>query len=302
MANPGFQEYMRPILEYLNDRNEVHRGAIAEDIAQILKLSAEDKMQKLPSNMEPIYLNRIGWAITYLKKAGLLDSPKRSLFAITEEGRTALKSTKGAINSKFLRRYPSFLEFQTASKKSTIIEPNDNNIEERTPEEIFQEQYKKMRSAVCADLLSKIIEQTPSFFEKLIVDLLLAMGYGSQRHDAGKVLGQSGDGGIDGIINEDKLGLDVIYLQAKKWNRNNLVGRPEIQRFVGALSGQKAKKGIFITTSAFTKEASDYNPHDISLILIDGNRLVELMFEYNVGVSSKQKFEIKAIDNDYFEI
>lgn len=303
MATPGYQEYMFPILKLLSDRNIHYKKDIFANIASIFKLTQQQMEETLPSQTEPTYINRIGWAITYLKKAGLLESPSRAHFIITEEGMKIVANNVTNINSKYLRKYPSFLEFQNLSSKAEHNNSTeDNDKENETPVEKMISYYEIIKKNICDELLNKIIEQSPTFFEQLVVDLIVAMGYGGSVNEAGKATKKTGDEGIDGLVKEDKLGLDTIYIQAKRWKKDNYVGRPEIQKFVGALAGQGARKGIFITTSSFTKDAIDYKPrNETSIILIDGKKLVELMYEYNVGVTSEKKFEIKRVDSDYFE-
>lgn len=303
MSVPGYQEFMFPILKLLSDGNIYYKKDIFIKLAQQLHLSQEQLEEKLPSQQEPTYINRIGWAITYLKKAGLLESPSRAHFLITDEGKNVVNNNVINLNSKYLRRYDSFLEFQNLSHKkeeNKIIEENEQ--ETQTPSEKMISYYEIIKKSICDDLLNKVIEQTPDFFEHLVVDLIVAMGYGGSVEDAGRATKRTNDEGIDGLVKEDKLGLDIIYIQAKRWQKGNVVGRPEIQKFVGALAGQGARKGIFITTSNFTKEATEYKPrNDTSIILIDGQKLVELMYEYNIGVSTEKRFEIKRLDSDYFE-
>lgn len=303
MSVPGYQEFMFPILKLLSDGNIYYKKDIFIKLAKRLNLSQEQLEEKLPSQQEPTYINRIGWAITYLKKAGLLESPSRAHFLITDEGKNVVNSNVINLNSKYLRRYDSFLEFQNLSHKkeeNKIIEENEQ--ETQTPSEKMISYYEIIKKSICDDLLNKVIEQTPDFFEHLVVDLIVAMGYGGSVEDAGRATKRTNDEGIDGLVKEDKLGLDIIYIQAKRWQKGNVVGRPEIQKFVGALAGQGARKGIFITTSNFTKEATEYKPrNDTSIILIDGQKLVELMYEHNIGVSTEKRFEIKRLDSDYFE-
>lgn len=237
------------------------------------------------------------------QKAGLLDSPKRATFVITDIGRQTLAKNPERVDAKYLRQFPSFLEFQNASRNDdteedeiTIIETN-----EQTPEENLDKAYQRIRKSLASELLNKVVELSPAFFERLVVELLVKMGYGGSIKDAGKALGKSGDEGIDGTIKEDKLGLDIIYIQAKRWKPGNVVGRPEIQKFVGALAGQGAKKGIFITTSNFTKEALEYTPrNETKIVLIDGEQLAQLMIDYNLGCTTQQTYELKKLDSDYF--
>lgn len=305
MATPGYQEYMFPILKLLSDGNIHYKKDIFANMAINFKLTQQQMEETLPSQAEPTYINRIGWAITYLKKAGLLESPSRAHFSITKEGMKIVKDNVTNLNSKYLRKYPSFLEFQNLSNSKTEHNnvPEDNDKETETPVEKMIAYYEIIKKNICDELLNKIIEQSPTFFEQLVVDLIVAMGYGGSVSEAGKATKRTNDEGIDGLVKEDKLGLDTIYIQAKRWKKDNFVGRPDIQKFVGALAGQGARKGIFITTSSFTKDAIEYKPrNETSIILIDGKKLVELMYEYNVGVTFEKKFEIKRVDSDYFEV
>jgi len=305
MAVPGYQEFMFPILKFLSDEKIHYKKDIIAEMSKVFNLTQEQIEEKLPSQTEPTYINRIGWAITYLKKAGLLESPSRAYFSITKEGKKVVNDDIVNLNSKYLKKYDSFLEFQNLSNKHETqkdITVEDNEKDTQTPSEKMISYYELIKKSICDDLLNKVIEQTPDFFEQLVVDLIVAMGYGGSVEDAGKATKRTNDEGIDGLVKEDKLGLDAIYIQAKRWQKGNVVGRPEIQKFVGALAGQGARKGIFITTSNFTKEAMEYKPrNDISIVLIDGSKLVELMYEYNIGVSTEKRFEIKRLDSDYFE-
>ncbi|MGE8036753.1 restriction endonuclease [Lysinibacillus sp. NPDC093692] len=299
---PTYEQFMFPFLDYLKDENEHTLKELYEFLPQYFNLSEEQVEELLPSGNQTVVVNRIGWARTYLKNAGLISSPKRAVFKITPEGlRLLLDSSVKEINQKVLERYPQFLEFKNRTKPST-----DSYIktviseDSRTPLEIMNENYQILKQSLQTELLEKIMECSPQFFEQLIVNLIVAMGYGGSISDAGKAVGKSGDGGIDGIVKEDILGLDKIYLQGKRWT--NPVSRPDIQAFVGSLVGFKANKGIFITTSRFTKEAIAYSESiEKSLILIDGMKLTELMFLYNVGVSNVQTFTIKRMDLDFFE-
>ncbi|MFJ6210197.1 restriction endonuclease [Lysinibacillus sp. NPDC092081] len=302
MQIPTYEQFMFPFLDYLKDENEHTLKELYEFLPQHFNLSEEKVEELLPSGNQTIVVNRIGWARTYLKNAGLISSPKRAVFKITPEGLKLLQdSSIKEINLKVLERYPQFLEFKNRTKPSTDSDKQTVISEDsRTPLEIMNENYLILKQSLQTELLEKIMECSPQFFEQLIVNLIVAMGYGGSISDAGKAVGKSGDGGIDGIVKEDVLGLDKIYLQGKRWA--NPVSRPDIQAFVGSLVGFKANKGIFITTSRFTKEAMEYSESiDKSLILIDGMKLTELMFLYNVGVSNVQTFTIKRMDLDFFE-
>ncbi|MBN1843809.1 MAG: restriction endonuclease [Deltaproteobacteria bacterium] len=293
MAIPDYQTIMLPVLKFASDgKDHAFRDAV-DSLATEFRLSLEECNELLPSGNQPLFNNRVGWAATYLRKAGLIDSEKRGFFRITDRGKIVLSENPERIDVKLLEQFPEFVKFR---KKDPIKPPPPSVI---NPEELLGTAYQELKESLASDLLKNIGECSPSFFERLVVDLLIKMGYGGSRREAGQAMGQSGDGGIDGIIKEDKLGLDIIYIQAKRWN--GTVGRPEIQKFAGALQGQRARKGIFITTSNFSKEALDYVKHiDSKIILIDGERLSELMIDHNVGVSPVASYEVKKIDSDYF--
>jgi restriction system protein len=268
------------------------------------QVTEAERKEMLPSGQQEIFANRVGWAKTYLKKAGLIESPQRATFVISEKGKEILSQNLDHIDTKFLRQFPEFQEFTRVNKQNETITLESNlstSDQEQNPEELLENSYQEIRQALATDLLSILRKLSPDAFEKLVVELLVKMGYGGSIRDAGKAVGKSGDQGIDGIIKEDRLGLDIIYIQAKRWADNNAVGRPEIQKFVGALAGQGAKKGIFITTSYFTQEALEYAPrNEIKIVLIDGEELSQLMIDYNLGVSTQKIYEIKRIDHDYF--
>lgn len=301
MSIPSFQDFMLPLLEILKDGKEYHISDFYEKLAEYFKLNEEERRKLLPSGKQEIYKNRIGWARSYLLKAGLIQRLERGIYKITDRGLEVLKQNPKRIDVNYLLQYPEFQEFLNRGK----IDANYGGglgIGQDTPFETLDKAYQQIKNQLAQELIDRILQKPPSFFEKLIIDLLLAMGYGGSVDDAGKVTGKPSDEGIDGIIKEDKLGLDVIYIQAKRWGPEKLVGRPEIQRFVGALAGFGARKGIFITTSDFTKEAKEYIPkNETKIVLINGQMLANLMIEYNVGVFVDTKYEIKKIDNDYFD-
>ena len=303
MAIPDFQTIMLPLLQQVSDGKEYKYREVIDILADRFHLSQDERNELLPSGVQRLFDNRVGWAKTYLKKAGLLDSPKRAMIIITPKGLEVLTTKPETINIRFLRQFPEFIEFQTP-KRGETDEPKENEDAEiihETPEETLENAYQSIRKTLADELLSKVFEMTPAFFERLVVELLVKMGYGGSIADAGKAVGRSGDEGIDGTIKEDKLGLDIIYIQAKRWQKGNVVGRPEIHKFVGALAGQGAKKGIFITTSTFTKDAVDYVPrNETKIVLIDGVQLAQHMIDYNLGVTVQQTYEIKKLDNDYF--
>jgi restriction system protein len=302
MAVPDFQSIMLPLLKFLKDQKEHTNKEIIEHICAIFKLTPEERNERLPSS-NSVYLisNRVGWAETHLKMAGLIESPRRAIYRISIDGLEALKKNLTVLNLNYLKTLQKYQD----KRDTWSSTPKENNqtdqteIAQYTPDEMIDIGYKKIRNELSNELLQTIKDSSPKFFEKLVVDLLLKMGYGGSIKDNGSVIGKSNDEGIDGLIKEDRLGLDVIYIQAKKWEAS--IGRPEIQKFVGALQGQRAKKGIFITTSDFNDNSYNYvNNIDIKVVLINGKELSNLMIDYNIGVSMKNIFEIKKIDSDYF--
>ncbi len=297
---PDFQSIMLPFLNIISDDLEHSTNETNDYLAKLFSLTPEEINQFLPSGSQKTFSNRVAWAKAYLKMAGLLENTRRGYFKITESGKTFLETRPIEINIKVLKTLPAFQENYGKSKEEEINSDNENSHLKSTPEETLEISYINIRKSLSQELLQKIKSCSPTFFENLVVELLVKMGYGGTIKDAGQSIGQSGDEGIDGIIKEDRLGLDVIYIQAKRWE--NVVGRPEIQKFIGALAGQGAKKGVFITTSRFTNEAKSYQPkNDTKIVLIDGEKLADLMIDYNLAVSMSNVFEIKRIDNDYFE-
>jgi restriction system protein len=261
----------------------------------------------LPSGKQRKFDNRVSWARTYLQKAQLLSHTGRSKVRITERGLQVLKDNPAYINTKFLKQFPEFLAFHTATgDKGSAGEENNHltqeNLEKtsQTPQEILETSYQSLRQTLAQELLERIKQGPPKFFESLVVDLLVAMGYGGSRKDAGQAVGQVGDGGIDGIIKEDKLGLDAIYLQAKRWD--GTVGSPAVQGFAGALIGKKARKGVFITTSTFSQQARSFasGTENLKIILIDGEQLAQLMIDHDIGVTEESQYIVKKVDLDYF--
>ncbi|GAB4546552.1 MAG: restriction endonuclease [Anaerolineales bacterium] len=302
MPIPDFQSIMLPLLKFVSDGREYALGDTAAALAKQFQLSEDETHELLPTGRQTRFYGRVSWARTYLQKAGLLNSAARGVFCISPRGLDVLRSKPEKINVKFLEQYPEFMEFHTSRHPRGAREKEfiAADAETQTPEEIMGDAYQTWRQSLADEILEKVKACTPAFFERLVVDVLVKMGYGGTYQDAGKAIGKSGDEGIDGIINEDRLGLDVIYIQAKKWE--SAVGRPEIQKFAGALQGKRAKKGIFITTSDFTKEAQQFASNiENKIILIDGADLAQFMLDYNVGVNLTAAYEIKRIDSDYFE-
>lgn len=271
-------------------------------IARSMNLSKESLEEKLPSGVQTRFYNRFGWALTYLRRAGLLESPKRGFFCITDRGREVLKENPSRIDLNYLKRFPEIEEFRKGeNNQNDAAETDSTTVEtDQTPEEIIEAGYKSLNRELAAELLDRIKECPPDFFERLVVDLLVRMGYGGSRADAGRAIGRSGDDGVDGIIKEDRLGLDAVYIQAKRWESN--VGRPQLQAFAGSLEGNRARKGVMITTSRFSQDAVEYIGRiEKRIVLIDGNLLAALMIEHGVGVSPVAEYTICRIDNDYFE-
>jgi restriction system protein len=298
---PDYQTVMLPLLRLAADGEEHSLREAIERLADEFGLNEEERKELLPSGSQATFDNRVGWARTYMKKAGFVDSPRRGHFRITARGLEALQENPKTINVKFLERYPEFQEFRT---RSTPKAHKSGGIKgevppEQTPVEAIETAYETIRSGLVGELLEQVMGCSPDFFERLVVDLLVRMGYGGTRKDAGRAVGKSGDEGIDGIINEDRLGLEVVYIQAKRWK--NTVSRPEIQKFVGALHGQNARKGIFITTSEFSDGALQYAKGlSDKVVLIDGETLANLMIDHSVGVSLQRSYEVKRVDSDYF--
>lgn len=302
MAVPGYQDFMYPFLKQLEDGKEYRLQDLYVFLASHFNLTDEDISKKLPSGEQTLLINRVGWARTYLNKAGLIKVVRRAVFIITEEGLKVIKDPAlTRIDRKFLTRYESFNKFinnASNEKKNPVLQVNN----EQSPLELIDYNYNVLKNELQELILEKILECSPTFFERLIVDLIVAMGYGGSVNDAERAVGKTGDEGIDGIIKEDVLGLDMIYLQAKRWKVDSTVSRPDIQSFVGSLVGKKASKGVFITTAKFSKEARIYaETIDKRVILIDGKELTNQMFKYNVGVSNEEVYTIKKIDLDFFE-
>jgi len=298
MAIPGYQDLMLPLLKLVSDGKEYLLREIIERLAKEFNLSEEERNEFLPSRLQRVFDNKVNWRKTYLSKFGLLESPKRGYIKISKVGKQFLDDNPNLdkLTNKDLMQFESFREFISSGNKKSIV----LHIDSETPTEIIEQKIQEVNEALADELLRKIKNSSPKFFEKLVIDLLLKIGYGGSEKEMAEVVGKSGDEGIDGTIKEDKLGLDVIYIQAKKWE--GPVGRPEIQKFIGALSGKKAKKGVFFTTSTFTDEAKNYVSHlEQKVVLIDGNKLADLMIKNNVGVSVEKVIEIKRIDSDYFE-
>ena len=306
MAIPDYQSLMLPLLQFAEARNEeISTYEAVDALSTQLGLTEADLEEMLPSGVQRTFVNRVGWATTYMKKAGLIEPTRRGYFRITQRGQDLLKTKPAKINVKLLKRYPEFQVFQqlkgtrSGEKMKASREPLDMST--ATPSEALETAYENLREELVDELLAKLKKSSPPFFERIVVELLVKMGYGGSRADAGKAIGRTGDEGIDGIIKEDKLGLDVIYIQAKRWD-TNAVGRPDVMQFAGALQSQKATKGIFITTSRFTDDSRNYvSQIGSKIVLIDGDQLSQLMIDHDVGVSTVSLYPVKKIDADYFE-
>jgi restriction system protein len=302
MPIPDYQTLMLPLIRLVEDGNEKSFRQAVDTLSEEFSLSDDERNELLPSGTAHVFGNRVGWARTYLKQAGLLEATKRGFFRITAEGKKLLAKSPTRIDNSLLNQYESFKAFRSRGKDadSSLKQLPVEIAPTQTPEDAMAAAYLHVRNNLETELLDQIKAASPEFFERLVVDLIVSMGYGGSRLDAGKAIGRSGDGGIDGMINEDRLGLDIIYLQAKRWKDS--VGRPEIQKFAGALQGQRAHKGIFITTSNFTRDAKEYvEVISTKIILIDGEMLASLMVDHNVAVVRTGLYELKKIDVDYFE-
>lgn len=290
---PDFQSIMLPLLSILADGEEHSNMETNQRLSQFFYLTDSELNEYLPSGTQKTFTNRVSWAKSHLKRADFTETSKRGYIKITETGKKFLQNNPKELNLRVLKTIAAYQEKGIKDDSETVI------AQIATPEEVLESSYLAIRKNIALELLAKIKGCSPIFFENLVVELLVKMGYGGTIKEAGKSIGRSGDEGIDGIIKEDKLGLDVIYIQAKRWEGS--VGRPEIQKFVGALAGQGAKKGVFITTSKFTKEAKDYQPkNEAKIVLLDGEQLAELMIDYDLAVTTTNTFVIKRIDNDYF--
>jgi len=305
MPIPDFQTIMLPLLVHLRDGREHANADTLDALGRHFSLTEAERAQLLPSGRQGIFINRVAWAKSHLKAAGLIESPGRGFYQIASRGLDVLNTNPNRVDLRLLKQFPEYIEFRKAKREAGSPQPSATldtvgEADELTPEEQLEYGNQRVREQLASDLLEKLKAGSPSFFERVVVELLVAMGYGGSRQDAGQTVGRAADGGIDGVIKEDRLGLDLLYIQAKRWN--GVVGRPEIQKFAGALQGQRAKKGVFITTSDFTKEAVDYAAMiDSRIVLISGSRLTNLMIDHGIGVTTVASYEVKRIDSDYFE-
>ena len=297
MAVPKYDELMKPLLIAVSDGETYKMKDVTALLAEQLNLSSDDLAEMLPSGRQTVFKNRVGWAKTYLKKAGLLDSPARATIVITNAGKQVVADNPEKIDSKYLEQFPSFVDFASAPEPlddsnpaSEVPKPSD-----LTPDDQLEDAYKEINDSLASDLLSEVLKIPPYTFEKFVVDLLLKMGYGKADFGSHATVA-SGDEGIDEIIMEDKLGFSLIYMQAKEWAVDKVVSQPDIQSIVGAIAGKKGD-GLFVTTARFSQKAKDY-AYTHHIILIDGERLANLMIEYNFCVSTRKTFEIKALDTD----
>jgi restriction system protein len=300
---PDYQTLMRPVLECAA-KGEVRIGDIVDGLADRFGLTDEENAELLPSGKQTRFANRVHWAKSYLKQAGLVKPTRRAHFIITDRGRAALANTSAEINKDFLEQFDEFKEFQSRQREvdPEAVAVNDEPATTATPDEILREAHRKINATLSADLIDRIRESSPAFFEHMIVELLLAMGYGGTSEAAGRSLGKSGDDGVDGVIDQDPLGVDQIYVQAKRYGEGNVIGAGAIRDFFGALSLKKAHKGIFVTTSSFSPAAVQ-TARDLSsrIVLIDAVQLARLMIRYNIGCRDEEVLHIKKVDEDFFD-
>lgn len=299
---PDFQTAMLPILKKMEDENIYDSNSLRNIVIDYFQITEDEKKEKTPNGKQLLYYNRIAWSISYLRTGGLIQSPERGKYIISELGKKVLLNPPEKITIKYLKELNPEKNLFEREKKGNKENQFVESEEEKTPDEMIEEGHKRINQELSKILLQNIAEASPYKFEEIVVDLLIKMGYGESDFNNGEVTSKSGDEGIDGIIKEDKLGLDKIYVQAKRWKKETKIGRPEIQKFVGALDGQRAKKGIFITTASFSQEAINYanNTSNATIILIDGEKLTDLMIEYEAGVTVKETVKICKIDTDFF--
>lgn len=302
MPIPDFQQFFTPVLKVAADDNVHTRRDIVGNVESMLGITEEDKRELLPSGKQSRFENRVQWAIQYLRRSGLLSNVSRGQYRISERGKTVLATGPAKLDVKFLRQFPEFLEFvdKRSDDDEDDVSPRVQSASKETPTEQLESTYQALRRELAEDLLDKVRTCSPRYFEQIVVDLLVAMGYGGSHAEAGQKTRYTADGGVDGIIKEDKLGLDSIYLQAKRWEAT--VGRPVVQAFAGSLEGFRARKGVLITTSQFSSDAREYVDRiEKKIVLIDGEQLAELMIDHNVGVTVQNTYVLKRVDGDYFE-
>lgn len=306
MAIPDYQSLMLPVLKIASDGNEHRISDVVDALAEELGVTDAEREELLPSGKQSIFSNRVHWARTYLAQSKLLEATRRGHFKIAERGRSVLAENVSKIDAKFLRRFAEFNAFVGGDPAAGTVSAPTPTLEDKvasqsTPDELLRATIREVETALASDLILRICAASPAFFERLVVDLLLAMGYGGSRAEAGRALGKTGDGGIDGVVDQDQLGLDRIYIQAKKYDPENAVSEPEIRGFTGSLGANKANKGVFVTTSYFTKPAHDFaERHPFKIVLIDGAELARLMIRHCVGVRTIETLLLKKIDDDFF--
>ena len=304
MPIPDFQSVMRPLLESAKDGRDHTVRDTLDSLAKHFSVTDEERRILLPSGRAELFTNRVAWAKTHLRMAGLIENRSRGVFRITNRGLEVLRANPKRIDLRVLQAEPPYAAARVRKRPEDSAEEREKagvrlEQEPRTPEEVIEEAYVSLREILAEELLERLKTASPEFFERVVVELLVKMGYGGTRKDAGQAIGRSGDEGIDGIIKEDRLGLDLIYIQAKRWEQT--VGRPEIQKFAGALQGFRAKKGIFITTSDFSGEAKHYaDKIESKIVLLDGQQVAELMIDFSLGVSVVASYEVKRVDGDFF--
>lgn len=299
MSIPDFQALMRPVLEIHADGRDHERAPLRKELAERFELSGDEQAELLPSGNQRVFDNRLGWALTYMTKAELLIRPRRGVTRITDRGRQVLQQHPDRVDRSVLNQFDEFRGF--LSRPNTPTDEPATTRDDDTPEEAIERAHEQLTAALAEAALEKVLDADPAFFEQLVVDVLLAMGYGGSKAEAGERLGRAGDEGLDGVIREDRLGLDAIYLQAKRWDPSRAVGRPDVQAFAGALQGARASKGVFITTSTFSQQAKDFaSSINSRVVLIDGQQLARLMIEHGVGVAVRHTYQIKRLDEDYF--
>ncbi len=311
MPIPDFQTLMLPLLRLFVDGGELTSQETNDALATEFRLSSQELAQRLPSGRQSLFTNRVAWARSHLKMAGLLESPRRSVYRLSPRGRATLLEAPARVDIAYLMRFPEYAALRKSFRKprarvddgdseADVEQPDTTSPDSgRTPDDLMEDGYRQHRAALAADLRERISTMSPAAFEQLVVDLLTAMGYGGPQEDSGLVVGGGGDEGVDGVIKEDRLGLETIYIQAKRWQ--NTVGRPDIQRFAGALQGQRARKGVFITTSTFSREARSYaNAIQTTIVLVDGGELAEFMIDHDVAVTRVRTYELRRVDSDYF--
>ena len=299
MAIPDFQALMLPLIELCRDRKEHVAKELVSSLAEQFGLTEEERMQPLPSGGARLFANRVGWALSHLKMAQILENPKRGVYKLTARGLGVLHESPHAVNMKFLHRFPEYAIAKKGGSEGGVAVVEGDASAAKPPQEVLEEAYHSMAAVLATELLEKIRACSPWFFQKIVKDLLIKMGYGGTPEDVERSVTRGADEGIDGIINQDRLGLERVYIQAKRWGDS--IGRPEVQKFAGALQGQQAHKGVFITTSAFSKEAQEYaGKIPTKIVLVDGELLAQLMIEHGVGTATVKTYEIKQIDSDYF--